>query len=65
MSAKIVTDICPPPEWNLTEEDIHQMVDELKSYYQDFKPAFGRRDQAVQFTTQRASICVFEYFHKL
>ena len=28
MSTEIVTDICPPPEWNLTEEDIHQMVDE-------------------------------------
>ena len=36
MSTQIVTDICPPPEWNLKEEDIHQMVDELKSYYQDF-----------------------------
>ena len=47
MSTEIVTDICPPPEWNLTEEDIHQMVDELKSYYQDFKPAFERRDQAA------------------
>jgi SRSO17 transposase len=47
MSTKIVTDICPPPEWNLTEEAIHQMVDELKSYYQDFKPAFERRDQAA------------------
>jgi len=47
MSTKIVTDIYPPPAWNLTEEDIHQMVEELKSYYQDFKPAFERRDQAA------------------
>ena len=47
MSTKIVTDICPPPEWNLTEEDIHQMVDELERYYQDFKAAFERRDQAA------------------
>ena len=46
MSTEIVSDICPPPEWNLTEEDIHQMVDELESYYQDFKPAFERSDQA-------------------
>lgn len=47
MSTEIVTDICPPPEWNLTEEDIHQMVDELERYYQDFEPAFERRDQAA------------------
>jgi SRSO17 transposase len=47
MSTDIVTDICPPPEWDLTEEDIHQMVAELERYYQDFKPAFERRDQAA------------------
>lgn len=35
MSPEIVTDICPPPEWNLTERDIHQIVEELKSDYQD------------------------------
>ena len=47
MSPEIVTDICPPPEWDLTGEDIHQMVDELERYYQDFEPAFERRDQAA------------------
>ena len=47
MSTEIVNDICPPPEWNLTEEDIHQMVAELESYYQDFKPAFDRCDQVA------------------
>jgi len=47
MSTEIVTDICPPPEWNLTEEDIQQMVDELERYYQEFKPAFERREQAA------------------
>ena len=47
MSTKIVTDICPPPEWNLTEEDIHQMVDELKRYYQDYQSLFERCDQAA------------------
>ena len=47
MSTEIVTDICPPPEWNLTEEDIQQMVAELERYYQDFEPAFGRCDQAA------------------
>ena len=34
-------------KWDLTEEEIHQMVDELE-YFQDFKPAFERRDQAAQ-----------------
>jgi SRSO17 transposase len=47
MPQEIVTDICPPPEWNLMEEDIHRMVDELESYYQDFRPAFERCDQAA------------------
>ena len=47
MSTEIVNDICPPPEWNFTEEDIHQMVDELERYYQDFEAAFERSDQAT------------------
>ena len=47
MSPEIVNDICPPPEWNLAKKDIHQMVDELERYYQDFEPAFDRCDQAA------------------
>jgi SRSO17 transposase len=47
MPQEIVTDICPPPEWNLMEEDIHRMVDELERYHQDFRPAFERCDQAA------------------
>lgn len=47
MSTGIVNDICPPPEWKLAEEDIHQMVDELERYYQGFEPAFDRCDQAA------------------
>jgi SRSO17 transposase len=47
MSTGIVNDICPPPEWNLSEKDIHQMVRELEHFYQSFKPAFERRDQAA------------------
>ena len=46
MSPGIVPEICPPPEWDLSGEDIHQMVEELERYYQDFEPAFERRDQA-------------------
>ena len=47
MSKEIVTEICPPPEWNLTAEDIHEMVDALEETYQAYRPAFERRDQAA------------------
>jgi SRSO17 transposase len=47
MSTGIVPEICPPPEWNLTAEDIHHMVDALKATYQIYRPAFERRDQAA------------------
>ena len=48
MSPEIVPEICPPPEWKLSKEDIHQMVEELGRYYQDFEPTFERCDQAAQ-----------------
>ena len=47
MSTEIVSEICPPPQWNLTAEDIQQMVVELEHFYEIFKPGFGRRDQAA------------------
>jgi SRSO17 transposase len=47
MSTEIVPEICPPPQWNLTAEDIQQMVVELEHFYEIFKPGFGRRDQAA------------------
>ena len=47
MSTEIVTEICVPPEWNLTVEDIHEMVDALEGTYQMYRPAFERRDQAA------------------
>ena len=47
MSPEIVTEICPPPEWDLAEEDIRQMVDHLEGYYQEFESGFERRDQAA------------------
>ena len=47
MSTEIITEIKPPPEWNLKEEEIQQMVSELENYYQIFKPAFERSDQSV------------------
>lgn len=48
MSAEIVSEICPPPEWKLSEEDIRQMAVELEHFYQIFKPGFGRCDQAAR-----------------
>ena len=45
MSITSVTDICPPPEWNLTESDIHKMVAALEQTYQEYHPAFDRQDQ--------------------
>jgi SRSO17 transposase len=47
MSTEIVTDICPPPEWNLAAGDIHEMVDALEETYQIYHPAFERSDQAA------------------
>jgi SRSO17 transposase len=47
MSTEIVTEICVPPEWNMTEEDIHEMVDALEETYQVYRPAFERSDQAA------------------
>jgi hypothetical protein len=47
MSTEIVAGICPPPEWKLAAGDIHHMADALEGLYQEFKPAFARRDQAV------------------
>jgi SRSO17 transposase len=48
MSTEIITDICPPPEWDLREKDIHEMVEALEEYYQYFGPAFERSDQAAR-----------------
>ena len=47
MSTEIVSDICPPPAWHLTAEDIYEMVDALEETYQIYRPAFERRDQAA------------------
>jgi SRSO17 transposase len=47
MSSEIVTDICPPPEWNLTETEIHKMVAALEQTYEEYHPAFERQDQTA------------------
>jgi SRSO17 transposase len=45
MPAEIVTDTCPAPQCNLGEQDIEQLVDELKDYIRLFEPAFQRVEQ--------------------
>ncbi len=45
MPMGIVTDTCPAPECNLTQQDIEQFVDEMTSYVELFEPAFQRTEQ--------------------
>jgi hypothetical protein len=45
MPMGIVTDTCPAPECNLTQQDIEQFVDEMTNYVELFKPAFQRTEQ--------------------
>lgn len=47
MSIEIVPEICPPPAWKLTTEDIHEMVSAMEETYQIYRPAFERSDQAA------------------
>lgn len=47
MSTEIVPEICPPPKWKLTPEDIHKMVDAMEESYDIYRPAFERCDQAA------------------
>jgi SRSO17 transposase len=47
MSTDIIPEICPPPEWDLTAEDIHHMTGALEETYQIYRPAFERNDQAA------------------
>ena len=45
MPMGIVTETCPAPESNLTQEDIEQFVDEMTQYMELFEPAFVRPEQ--------------------
>jgi SRSO17 transposase len=45
MPMGIVTDTCPAPECNLTQQDIEQITDEMMSYVELFRPAFQRSEQ--------------------
>jgi SRSO17 transposase len=45
MPKRIVTNTCPTPACNLTQQDIEQFVDEMTSYVELFEPAFQRSEQ--------------------
>jgi SRSO17 transposase len=45
MPTEIVTETCPAPECNLTEQDIEQFVSEMTDYMDMFGPAFQRVEQ--------------------
>ena len=45
MPAETVTETCPAPECNLTEQDIEQFLEEMTGYIEMFEPAFQRAEQ--------------------
>ena len=45
MPTEIVTETCPAPECNLTEQDIERCLDEMMHYIALFEPAFQRVEQ--------------------
>ena len=45
MPRTIVTETCPAPQCNLSEQDIEEFLDEMKDYIDLFAPAFPRAEQ--------------------
>jgi SRSO17 transposase len=45
MPTEIVTETCPAPECNLTEQDIERFLDKMMHYIELFEPAFQRVEQ--------------------
>ena len=45
MPKDIVTETCPAPECNLSEQNVKQFMDEMRSYAELFAPAFERTEQ--------------------
>ena len=45
MPAEIVTQTCPAPECNLSQEDVERFLDEMTKYMERFAPAFQRVEQ--------------------
>ncbi|MEI7847236.1 MAG: hypothetical protein WCK35_15660 [Chloroflexota bacterium] len=42
MPTEIVIESCPAPKCNLSEQDIEELITELKDYISMFEPAFQR-----------------------
>ena len=51
MPTEIVTETCPAPQCNLSEEDIEQFLDEMREYIALFAPAFQRVEQLERSET--------------
>jgi SRSO17 transposase len=51
MPEEIVTETCPAPQCNLSEQDIEQFLDEMKTYISLFAPAFQRVEQLERSQT--------------
>jgi SRSO17 transposase len=48
MPTEIVTETCPAPECNLTEQDIERFLEEMTDYIEMFEPAFQRVEQLAR-----------------
>ena len=51
MPAAIVTETCPAPQCNLSEQDVGQFLDEMRDYIALFEPAFQRVEQLERSET--------------
>ena len=51
MPTEIVTEICPTPQFNLSEQDIEQVMDKMRNYIDLFTPAFQRMEQLERSQT--------------
>jgi len=51
MPTEIVTETCPAPQCNLSEQDIEQFLDEMRDYIDMFAPAFRRPEQLERSET--------------
>jgi SRSO17 transposase len=51
MPAKIVTETCPAPKCNLSQEDVERFLDELTNYMDCFTPAFQRVEPVTRSKT--------------
>ena len=45
MPSRIVTETCPAPGCNLTDQEVDCFMDEMRAYVEMFEPAYVRREQ--------------------